>query len=121
MATINGTSGNDNLVGTDAADVLNGLDGDDTLSAGLGNDSLDGGAGSNVLMGGQGDDAYTVRSLQDVVVEAAGEGSDTVSSLISFTLAATLENLTLIGGGAINGVGNAGNNRLIGNTAANIL
>lgn len=64
MATIIGTSGNDNgidnpvLSGTDGADqidgltgddVLNGLDGDDTLSPGQGVDTVSGGAGDDTV------------------------------------------------------------------------
>jgi Ca2+-binding RTX toxin-like protein len=44
-----------------------------------------------------------------------------VRSSISFGLAANVENLTLIGVDAINGTGNALNNRLVGNDQANLL
>lgn len=68
MAIINGTSGNDPLIGTSAADTISGLEGDDTLDGRGGNDTLDGGpgndilsdtAGINVLNGGEGDDWLT--------------------------------------------------------------
>ncbi|MEB3200116.1 MAG: Calx-beta domain-containing protein, partial [Synechococcaceae cyanobacterium] len=47
--------------------------------------------------------------------------SDTVSSAMSTTLAAGVENLNLIGSDAISGLGNSGANRINGNDAANIL
>lgn len=53
-----------------------------TLIGGQGNDTLDGGGASGGagerLEGGKGSDLYYVRSLNDVVVEAAGEGLDSV-------------------------------------------
>ena len=51
------------------------------------------------------------------------EGTDTVSSSVSFSIAslANLENITLTGTAAINATGNAANNVLTGNSANNIL
>jgi Ca2+-binding RTX toxin-like protein len=62
-----------------------------------------------------------VDSAGDTVTELAGEGIDLVTSFVSHTLAAEVENLTLIGLDPINGTGNTLNNRLIGNNAGNIL
>jgi hypothetical protein len=56
-----------------------------------------------------------------VIIELAGGGVDTVSSAITTTLSANVENLTLTGLTAINGTGNADANSLVGNTAANVL
>jgi Ca2+-binding RTX toxin-like protein len=44
-----------------------------------GNDTLDGGAGNDSLIGGLGDDTYVLET-GDVIVELAGQGSDTVRS-----------------------------------------
>ncbi|HQR52963.1 MAG TPA: hypothetical protein PLZ79_06810, partial [Burkholderiales bacterium] len=50
-----------------------------------------------------------------------GGGTDTVESAISYVLPVNVENLTLIGGGDINGTGNALANVLAGNVGANHL
>lgn len=82
--------------------------------------SLNGGAGADVLLGGLGNDVYVVDNIADVTTESLNEGSDTVQSGVTWTLAANVENLTLTGTTAINGTGNSFNNTLTGNSAANI-
>jgi Ca2+-binding RTX toxin-like protein len=57
----------------------------------------------------------------DTVTEAAGAGTDTVMSPVSWVLGSNLENLTLTGIATINGAGNVLDNLLIGNGAANTL
>ena len=91
------------------------------LTGNTGNNSLNGGAGADNMAGGLGDDTYVVDNIGDVVTEAAGAGTDTVQSSITYTLGANLENLTLTGAAAINGTGNTSNNILTGNTGNNIL
>ena len=118
---INGTTGPDVLTGTANADRLLGLDANDTLIGGAGHDWLDGGAGNDSMAGGSGNDVYVVDSTFDVVTELANEGNDTVRSSVNWTLGDNLENLVLTGALAINGTGNAGNNRLFGNAANNVL
>ena len=53
---INGTAGNDSLVGAGLDEQISGLDGNDTLVGGAGNDLLLGGAGFDFLVGGAGQD-----------------------------------------------------------------
>lgn len=50
MARSRGTSGNDTLIGTDAADTIRGLAGDDLINGRLGADLLDGGAGDDTIV-----------------------------------------------------------------------
>jgi trimeric autotransporter adhesin len=94
---------------------------DNVLTGNSGNNTLDGGAGADSMAGGTGNDIYVVDSVGDVVTENAAEGTDTVQSSISYALGANVENLTLTGGGAINGTGNALNNVLTGNSGNNTL
>jgi Ca2+-binding RTX toxin-like protein len=71
------------------------------------------------MSGGAGNDSYVVDDVGDVLLDSAGV--DTVFTSLTFTLAASFENLTLTGGGAVNGTGNGSANHLIGNNAANSL
>ena len=68
--------------------------------------------GGNTLIGGTGNETYVVNNAT-TIVENSGEGTDTVQSSISWSLAATpnIENITLLGDGFI-GEGNAGANVL---------
>jgi len=92
-----------------------------TLTGNSADNLLDGGAGSDTLKGGFGNDSYVVQIATDVIVENAGEGTDSVSSSVTHTLSANVENLTLTGALAIDGTGNGLANVMTGNSAANIL
>ena len=104
-----------------------------TVGAGYGNtiantlignsaaNTLDGGAGNDSLLGGTGDDYYVVDSTNDIVVESAGAGIDSVFASVSgYTLSANTEVLQLIGTATL-GTGNEIANTLIGNILANSL
>ncbi len=84
------------------------------------NNVLIGNSAANTLTGGAGNDTYVI-GAGDTVVESASAGTDTVQSLVTHTLVANVENLTLTGSSAINGTGNTLANVLIGNDAANTL
>ncbi|HLO75857.1 MAG TPA: hypothetical protein VK196_05310 [Magnetospirillum sp.] len=91
-----------------------------------GNDAanvLDGGAGADTLTGGRGNDTYVLGDGSDTVVELADGGIDTILSTRTRSLGDydNVENLTLTGSSAINGIGNALDNAITGNCAANIL
>jgi len=111
----------ENAIGGSGADTIIGNDAANTLTGGAGNDFLNGGAGADTMVGGLGDDTYVVDVAGDIVTELANEGIDTVQTGISYSLGANVENLTLTGSAAVNGVGNGLNNVLIGNAAANRL
>jgi Ca2+-binding RTX toxin-like protein len=125
MATINGDNLSNVLIGTNQADTVRGLDGNDILFGLAGHDLLNGGAGADVMSGGPGNDLYIVDNPGDIVVESSGEGTDRVESSVSFSLnvpgALDVENLTLSGSAAINGLGNGLDNRIVGNDADNAL
>lgn len=95
-----GGTGNDKLIGNNAANRLNG------------------GGGLDTLIGGTGNDTY-VTNGGDLITEAANGGIDLVFSFVTYTLAANVENLTLSGTAAIRGVGNTLANVIQGNSAAN--
>lgn len=104
-SNING-SGNrlDNmLVGNSGANVLNGL------------------AGADFMVGNNGNDTFIVDNAGDVCFENAGQGIDSVESSVTYTLGANIENLTLTGSAAINGVGNGLANTLTGNSGDNTI
>lgn len=75
---INGTAGNDQLLGFSDADRMSGLAGNDTLFGYGGNDTLDGGAGDDVLQGYEGDDIYlfNLNNGRDVIWEIANIAGD---------------------------------------------
>jgi Ca2+-binding RTX toxin-like protein len=127
---LNGTEGQDNAQGLGGADTLNGFGEDDLLDGGAGNDILNGGDGNDTLIGGanndtmaggSGNDAYNVNSTLDVVIEDLNAGTDTVTSSVTHTLAANVENLVLTGGANINGTGNDLDNSITANGGNNTL
>jgi len=114
-----GTAAGETLTGTDAAETFFAGAGVDTINAGGGNDFINGGLGADSMAGGAGDDTYMVDHLNDSVIEGTDVGIDLVESSVSYSLELLVhvENLTLTGTTAINGVGINGT----GNALANII
>lgn len=84
---VDGSSKNDIIVGSDAANTLNGGAGNDNLSGGAGDDLLEGGDGKDLLAGGTGDDTLDGGAGNDVLSGGAGnntlsggDGKDTITS-----------------------------------------
>jgi Ca2+-binding RTX toxin-like protein len=110
------------LVGEGGNDSLNGAAGADKLFGGTGNDLLDGGTGADRLAGGSGNDQYFVDNAGDKIIENIGEGRDTVTASVSFTLTddVHVEDLILTGAAA-KGIGNDQANTIVGTNNANTL
>ena len=120
--TVNGSKYDDKFSGYGGNDRLYGNAGNDLLSGDAGDDLLDGGLGADSLDGGLGNDTYYLDNAGDLVIESSATGGiDTLISSVSRTLGANQENLTLSGAAAINGSGNELANKLIGNSANNVL
>jgi Ca2+-binding RTX toxin-like protein len=126
IENLTGSGYDDTLGGTNGANTLSGLNGDDYLKGFGGNDILNGGAGEDVMEGGTGNDTYYVDDAADEVVEAAGQGSDTVLASTDYALAEGVDVETLATTNA-NGTadlvlwGNSSGNSIIGNNGDNIL
>jgi len=92
-----------------------------TIMGGANADRLDGKGGADVMLGGGGNDTYVVDHEGDVVIEAAGGGTDRVLAQVSYTLGEHVENLQLSTSKAIDATGNALANALVGNNGVNVL
>jgi Ca2+-binding RTX toxin-like protein len=102
--------------GNTLANVITGGAGADTLTGGTNTTGVD------TLIGAAGSDIYIVSNAGDVIVEAAGGGTDTVrTALGSYTLGANLENLTYTGAGNFAGTGNSLANTITGGAGNDIL
>lgn len=111
----------ENLIGSSLNDSLIGNNKHNILDGGAGNDKLNGGVGADNMIGGLGNDTFIVNNASDVVTENLNEGTDKINSSITYTLPNNVENLTLTGALAINGIGNGQANSIIGNVANNQL
>jgi Ca2+-binding RTX toxin-like protein len=119
--TVSGSPAIDLMVGSTGQDALSGGSGDDVLVGDAGDDTLDGGSGADRLIGGFGNDTYVVDDPGDRISEFPDAGNDNIVASVSEFLPRNLENLTLSGADAINGVGNETSNELRGNDSNNVL
>ncbi|MCP1661331.1 calcium-binding protein [Neisseria perflava] len=103
------------------SETIIGTENDDTLTGSAGDDIIDGKAGADTMSGYAGNDVYYVDNSGDTVIEAANQGTDTVYSSVSHTLATNVENLVLTGSSNIYGAGNNSDNILTGNSGNNRL
>lgn len=119
-----GAEGSNTLTGTNFNDWLRGLDGADQLFGGEGSDDLRGDEFADgdvdTLSGGAGNDYYVLSESQDLVVELANEGNDTVYSVGAYTLTANVENL-YFDPSTGTGTGNELANFMLGSTSADTM
>ena len=99
---INGSASSHTVYGTAANDKITPTHTDDTL------------------VGWTGDDTYVISNANQKIVENPGGGIDSVEAWTSYTLAANVENLTLMMGG-LTGTGNALANRIVGSSGNDVL
>jgi serralysin len=92
-----------------------------TLTGNGAANQLNGGGGADRMIGNNGNDTYIVNQRQDIVVEYANGGRDSVRSTVDFTLGNNVEICSLLGSGNIDATGNALANTLRGNSGANLL
>ena len=120
-------SGDDTITGSLLDDIIQGVTGNDTLHGRRGRDLLYGGEGNDTLVGGardadrlyggRGDDIFVIDDARHVVIEAAGEGDDTVGASVSYVLLSTseIETLAAVGQKVVNLTGSNTANTIIGN------
>lgn len=121
-----GGDGNDWLEGGDGFDQLRGGTGSDLLQGGNGADVLDGQGGEDFMAGGADNDTYVVDAFNDTVLEAAGNGVDTVRASTSYILPAfaEVENLRTTDDAGTAGISLQGNRfaqQIIGNAGNNFI
>lgn len=94
MDTISGSSGNDSITGTTAAEAIFGGDGNDTLTGGAGNDEIYGGKGTDTASYSAAYSSYTITALYEgkngalsgysVTALSGTDGVDSVSSDVEY-------------------------------------
>jgi len=135
--TLTGNTLNNSLSGGNGNDALTGGAGNDTLTGGAGNDSFSGDAGNDVLTGNAGDDTYSFNTNSslgaDTLNEAVGGGTDAITFSGSTNDVAV--NLALTGNQTVNSnltlnmtsaqvenvTGGDGNDTLTGNNLNNTI
>ena len=112
----------DLAIGDSGDNILTGTAFDDELQGLAGNDVLNGGLGTDLLLGGAGDDTYLIDDVDDLIVELAGQGNDSVqTTLSSYILGNNLENLSFSSSLNVIGTGNALANIISGGSGNDLL
>ena len=76
---------------------------------------------ANTYTGTTGNDNYVVDNNSDIINEAASQGTDSVTSSVSYILGANVENLTLTGFLNLDASGNTLDNVITGNSGNNLI
>jgi Ca2+-binding RTX toxin-like protein len=127
---LRGGAGDDSLVGDGGDNRLSGGFGADTLDGGAGDDRLTGGAvpevagtpdAANRLVGGAGNDTFVASTADDIVIEEANGGTDTLIALRSLVLPDHVERLLLLGEDDLEGSGNGLDNLVRGSAGDDLL
>ena len=118
--TLKGTADID-AAGDAGDNIITGNPGKNVLQGRGGNDILDGKSGGDLMIGGTGDDQYFVDNGNDRVIELAGEGNDTVTSKVNFSLAGQYIETLILAGNASVGTGNSQANSIYGNEGSDTL
>lgn len=77
--------------------------------------------GAKTMLGGLDDDIYYIDSADDVVTENAGEGYDTLYTLVDYTLPANVERVIALVNTGVTLTGNELDNSLIGGSGGDVL
>ncbi|MBC7604476.1 MAG: hypothetical protein H7255_17670 [Ramlibacter sp.] len=127
MAIINGSNGNDPLLGSSLADTINGFAGIDTIFGGAGNDVINGGDDADYLGGDAGDDTIDGGAGYDTayydVAPSAVNVNLTANSATGGDGTDTLLNIEGVVGSLFNDTitGNADDNDIVGDTGNDLL
>lgn len=79
MTIVQGTAGNDTLLGSAASEIFYGAAGNDTINGGAGGDILVGGAGTDKLTGGTGADTFRFTAQSDSYRNATTSFDDIIT------------------------------------------
>jgi Ca2+-binding RTX toxin-like protein len=112
-----GEAAGDELIGIEN---LTGGGGDDVLRGTHGANVINGMPGNDIMVGRGGNDIYHVHEQADIVIEAAGEGTDEIriqTWIDEYTLPDHVENLRNLSPDPFIGYGNALNNEMTGAAA----
>jgi Ca2+-binding RTX toxin-like protein len=101
--------------------VVTGGSGNVTLNGSSGDDTLIGGSGTDTMIGGLGNDIYVINNSQDVIVESANQGNDTVQTSVTYVLPANVENLLGTGSASIKLTGNSLDDLIVANAGNDTL